>query len=69
MCSGRAGAVPGRNRVPGTEGGSMFRYVSMGFDRFWGSECFEVSMGSDRFRAPKVVPGFEGFGVPGFDGF
>ena len=47
----------------------MFRYVSMGFDRFWGSECFEVSMGSHRFRVPKVVPGFEGFGVPGFDGF
>ena len=35
MCSGQAGAVPARNRVPGTEGGSMFRYVSMGFDRFW----------------------------------
>ena len=34
-----------------TEGGSMFRYVSMGSE------------------VPKVVPGFEGFGVPGFDGF
>ena len=99
MCSGRAGAVPGRNRVQ----------VSMGSKRRW----FEVSMGSGRFRGPKVpvfdgrglakVPGsgdcirqvwkvavvlkvlvfpgfdrfrgsengcgFEGFGVPGFDGF
>ena len=25
MCSGRAGAVPGRNRVPGTGSGNWFR--------------------------------------------
>ena len=66
----------GSGNVQGTDGGSRFRYVSMGSDRFWGSEWFEVSMGSDqvsmssdRFRVSKVVPGFEGFGVPGFDGF
>ena len=29
----------------------------------------QVSMSSDRFRVSKVVPGFEGFGVTGFDGF
>ena len=35
----------------------------------WGLYTIYVSMGFDRLRVPKVVPGFEGFGVPGFDGF
>ena len=66
----------GKEPASGNQSGSRFRYVSIGPDRFWGSEWFEVSLGSDevsmssdRFRVPKVVPGFEGFGVPGFDRF
>ena len=44
VCSGRAGAVPGRNRVPGTGSGNRRWFHSMGSDRFRGSE------GGSRFR-------------------
>ena len=69
VCSGRAGAGPGRNRVPGTEGGSI-RWVPTGswlrFLRFWSSGSwwvfdgvwrfrgFRVSMGSRRFRDQEL---------------
>ena len=38
MCSGRAGAGPGRNQVPGTGSGNQRWFHSMGSDRFRGSE-------------------------------
>ena len=44
MCSGRAGAVPGRNRVPGTGSGNWFREPVLG-----SRNRIRVSMGSDRF--------------------
>ena len=49
VCSGRAGAVLGRNRVPGT--GSRFSF----WNRFW----FRTCSGFKRLRARS----FEGFGV------
>ena len=49
MCSGRAGAVPGRNRVPGTGSGELVP------NRFWVTG-FVVP--GNQFREPG--PGFDG---------
>ena len=43
VCSGQAGAVPGKKRVPGTGSGNWFREPVLGTGSGW------VSMGSDRF--------------------
>ena len=54
MCSERAGAVRGRNRVPGPA-----LWVSIGSDRFCGSRF--------RFRTLREK-GFEGFSLMGSEG-
>ena len=72
MCSGRAGAVPGRNRVPGTGSGNWFREPP-GFDGFRQVLRFQGSGSEGRVKEVSKVSVFDGFrGVRfcsrGFDG-
>ena len=72
VCSGRAGAVPGRNRVPGTGSGNWFRQPP-GFDGFRQVLRFQGSGSEGRVKEVSKVSVFDGFrGVrfcsQGFDG-
>ena len=68
MCSRRAGAVLGRNRVPGTGSGKRFQ-VSMGSDTT-GSGAPKVPGSRDCVpQVWKVAVFLKVSEVPGFDGF